>query len=377
MTYFVSLIETARGLNQRSAATRISMKRCLIPDCRTVVRATLFASAIAVTMAASGAPAAAQIYGPPVLREDAVIRQLRQQGFRQLTAPTLNGVVYYLDGIDPRGQPVRIIARAADARILALHPQAGGRWTRIDPEEDRDWIERRWNRRESRRRDDDGWNGGPFRERHSRLPDGAWRDEDWSDRRRFEQPDAWSERDARQPSKPQHERHRTPMPEIDGGSAENAAPPARRSPERVTVTPLPPPSATRDPDLPAPTIKHPTVVKRSPTAIPRDALEGKTGDPKRKIGTEASRTDPGVGTRENPRVIDLAPSAPKAPAGATPPASSPAPKAAATPVPRPAAPNPTAPAQILPPPAVLEAPTPTPGIEPRMETPTVPPAPLE
>lgn len=359
----------SRGLNRRSAATRISMKRCLFPQFSGYWRAALLGAFALAGTAASGTPAVAQFYGPPIMREDAVVRQLRQQGFRQLTAPTLNGVVYYLDGVDPRGRPVRIIARAADARILALHPQPGGRWARIDPDDDAEWIDRRWRRHEQRRGDRERWSEGwsegwedGRRERHSRLPDDGSPDDGWQDAHRTGPRGA--------------EGRRTPLPEIDGGATEQPAPPARRSPERVTASPLPPPATARDPDLPAPTIRNPTIVKRSPTAIPRDPAATKPAEPQRKIGTEATRSPPapGVGTRENPRVIDMTPAPPKPPAGTSAPTGAAAPPAAAT---KKAAANPApkaaAPAQTLPPPAVLDAPV----AAPKAETPFVPPAPLE
>ena len=320
-------------------------------------------------------PAAAQFYGPPVMHEDAVVQRLRQQGFRRLSQPTLNGAVYYLNAIDPRGVAVRLIANATDGRILAVHPQRDTRWTRIDPEDEDDWSDRR-GRHRNRWADDEDWPRNRWRERrhehwqeqHSRLPDGDWSDDN---RNRTDPSDPWLTQPRSRIPDIDNNEALPPAPGRGAPPAQNASPrsTAKRSPERITVAPLPPPAAAQDPNAHTPTLKNPTIVKRSPTAIPRNPGEEKPREQAKKPTTETSKTKAGVGTRQNPRVIDMTPKAPAQ--AAQPPATpSPAPKTAATPQPKPTQNMPT---PVMPPPAVLDAP----AVAPQSQTPSVPPAPLE
>lgn len=324
--------------NQRSGVwtphvdhmTRLSNPRILL---RFLSVAALATTALAALPGLAGGRAEAQMfYGAPILNEHQLLRLLQRQGYREMTMPVLNRDVYVLDAIGPRGGAVRLIVSAFNGSVVDTHPQAR-RWTRVDPD-DEDENVRPWRHRRDWRR----W--GP--EPQARLPHREWQDDDESG-----------------------------LPEVDPTpNPQPNAPhrPPRKPPERVTVAPLPPPvaAAPRDPDLPVPTLKNPTVVKRSPTAIPKDPAE-KTEPKRQKPPVVSTAPTPGVGTRDKPRIIELTPKPPVTAAPA-PVAAPPAPKAiVAAP---PATPK-SAPTTAMPPPAILDAPAAAPS------TPTVPPAPLE
>lgn len=69
-----------------------------------------------------GTPALAQYYyGPPVLPHRAIVEVLRDEGFRRISAPVLNRDVYFLDAVDPDGEPVRLIVDAFSGDIIKAH----------------------------------------------------------------------------------------------------------------------------------------------------------------------------------------------------------------------------------------------------------------
>jgi hypothetical protein len=281
--------------------------------------AALLGTAVAVP-----APARAQYYGGPILSERMVLQSLSQRGFRRLSPPVLNNDVFVLDAIDPNGRPMRLIVSAANARIVDAHPQRHTRWTRAEPPAG--WDEPDEDRRDGWRAD--RWRGERWRDRQARLPDEDWPENRWNG--------------------PQIDPDDDRFPDDS-----QPVPGSRRAPERVTVAPLPAPSATpRDPDLPQPTLKNPTIVKRSPTAIPKDPAETTAPRPKAPAVSTAPQPKPGMGTRDNPRVIDMTPKAPatQTPAAASPRAEPAKPAASA----KSASPPSSAPA--MPPPAVLDSP---------------------
>lgn len=249
-------------------------------------------------------PASAQgfYYPQALIAPHSIVGMLRQQGFSRLSQPILNRDVYFLDAIDPYGRPMRVIVSAFNGHIVAAHPQRGRGGVLIDPDDEDDLrppLQRDWARRDP----------------------GAW------------------------PADP-----RQPLPDLP-----NAAPQAQPVPKRAPTPPrdanaLPPlaPSAPADKTLPQPTPKNPTVVKRSPTALPKDGAS--SIDSPGKLAPA-----PGLGTRDKPRVIDIAPrpADSTAPAPASPPtAAAPQPRleAPATPPLSPAPPS-SAPAPERAPPA--------------------------
>lgn len=309
--------------------------------------ASVFGAAVAMAQ-----PAQAQYYGRPMLSERNVLNTLQARGFRRMSPPVLNNDVFVLDAVDPRGMPVRLIVSAFNGSIVDAHPQRQSRWSRMEPDSgwnDEDLSQRdRWRRDrkqadrwENDRWQNDRWQNDRWRDRHARLPDQDWQDD--------QQNNPW----------------RGPQIDADDTPEQPAPRPRNAPPERVTVNPLPAPSATpRDPDLPQPTLKNPTIVKRSPTAIPKDPSEKPATSPKPPSVSVAPQPKPGMGTRDNPRVIDMTP---KAPATTTAPkaaAPAPAPKVVATPE--------SGTTTKMPPPATLDLPK---VIEPA--TPVIPPAPLE
>ena len=260
-------------------------------------------------------PATAQgfYYAQPMIPPHSIAGMLRQQGFSRLSRPILNRDVYFLDAIDPYGRPMRIIVSAFNGQIVAAHPQRGRGGVVIDPDDEDDWSP---HRRDWARRDPDAWPADP------RLPD---------------TPDA----------APQPVPKRTPAPPRDSGA----------------LPPLPAP-APADKSLPRPTPRNPTVVKRSPTALPKD---GSSIDTPGQIAPT-----PGMGTRDKPRVIELAPK-PAEPSPPTAAAPQPRLEAPATPPVSPAPPaEPAAPA-AAPPPAAPQAAAPAPPAQASPPAPLAPP----
>lgn len=305
-------------------------------------KAFLAAVTVLGTTVALPALAQAQYYGRPIVSERNLLQGLHARGFRRMSPPALNNDVFVLDAIDPRGLPVRLIVSAFNGQIVDAHPQRQAHWTRPGPDsgwDDNDLSER--DLRESREWRRDRWNDGRrhgdrWRDRHARLPDQDWQEDTWRG------------------------------PQVDSDDTPEQTPPRTRSaPERVTVTPLPPLStAPRDPDIPQPTLKNSTIIKRSPTAIPKDPGEKPQVTPRSPDVSIAPKPKPGMGTRDNPRVIDLTPKVP-----GTPPAAS---KSAAPAPPPKIVAKPATNAEI-PPPAPLDLPPKVP--EPA--SPVVPPAALE
>lgn len=288
-----------------------------------------------------GVPARAQgYYGQPMISERAVTALLHRQGFSRMSLPVLNRDVYVLDAIDPYGQPMRIIISAFNGHIVAAHPQRYRPGVMIDPDEDDDLP-------------------APPRRR------------DWT----RHEPDVWPQQ--RLETLEPGVAPRQPLPPVP----KRTQPPPRESSNALPALPAPPAAEKLTPTAPTP--KTPTVIKRSPAALPKEP------------DTARLPPAPGVGTRDKPRVIDLAPK-PAAPADepkAAPPSAaipSPAPRLdRPEPAPQPAPEaRPAPPAPDMTPQAAAPAPAPTPALPPAVtRTPdasstikdyrTIPPATLE
>ena len=311
---------------------------------RSVVAFLLTAGTGLALLAAPSTAMAQIVYGAPVISERDLLRSLQRQGYRRMSSPVLNRSVFVLDALAPEGGPVRLIVSAYNGAIVDVHrqrgsgvrtyPDVGGPYVGWPDYQPYDYGHRRWHRRPH-------WDSDS---------------EDYADRRYPRRRDDIDRRDWNR--------------DFDEDTASDPPVEAPRVPERYTAAPIPEPITPRDPSLPAPTLKNPTVVKRSPTAIPKDETTPSIPSPRPPAVSTAP--PPGAGTRDKPRVIEMAPKPPAAPtAPATPQTTAPAkpPVASARP---PAAAKPAGPA-APPPPAVLDAP---PRI-PEPSTPTFPPATME
>jgi len=165
------------------------------------------------------------VYGGAPLPERAIVRGLRQDGFRPLGRPVLNRDVYVLDAIDPDGAHVRLIVGAFDGEIIQAFVNRRPPAVRVDPDD------------------------APIT-------------------------DVMPRRQAQPP-------------------ARTVAPPVARLPDIQTTQPRT--------DTPAVTPSRPTVVKRSPLALPKEP--DAAGVPDRPV----------QGSKVAPRVIPIGPDV-KAPA---------------------------------------------------------------
>lgn len=297
--------------------------------------ALCIAGSTAIPLAVSTGRAHAQIYyGAPVLNEHQLMRMLRQQGYSRFSQPVLNRDVYVLDALTARGAPVRLIVSAYNGAVIDAHAQRErifrpGR--PFEPDEDDPYVGR------------PEWRGPREAERR------------WSRRREWNEDEAPFDR-------------RRYMPRVDEDDEPNVAPQPPEAPERHTEAPLPAPIAPRDPDMPSPTLKAPTIVKKSPTAIPREKETITPTIPQPRAPSVSTAPPPGAGTRDKPRVIELAPK-PQAGPSTSPqkPAETARPSRTTEAVKPPAASNP------IPPPVTLDAP---PNL-PQPAAPTIPPSTLE